>query len=116
MKDLLSIRYIGYTSLPEGGRSLDFSYGLGGDAKNVAVEVPLSFLEGPQRISIQETSSICYETLKARLQSETSGTPFGESPQEKIGTIQRRLAWPLRKDDTHKSRKYHFFLYLINPI
>ena len=22
----------------------------------------------------------------------------------KIGTIQRRLAWPLRKDDTHKSR------------
>ncbi|CAK9218468.1 unnamed protein product [Sphagnum troendelagicum] len=23
---------------------------------------------------------------------------------DKIGTIQRRLAWPLRKDDTHKSR------------
>ena len=23
----------------------------------------------------------------------------------KLGTIQRRLAWPLRKDDTHKSRK-----------
>ena len=22
----------------------------------------------------------------------------------KLGTIQRRLAWPLRKDDTHKSR------------
>ena len=27
----------------------------------------------------------------------------------KIGTIQRRLAWPLRKDDTHKSRKYRLF-------
>ena len=25
----------------------------------------------------------------------------------KIGTIQRRLAWPLRKDDTHKSRRVH---------
>ena len=24
-------------------------------------------------------------------------------------TIQRRLAWPLRKDDTHKSRKYRLF-------
>ena len=24
---------------------------------------------------------------------------------DKIGTIQRRLAWPLRKDDTHKSRR-----------
>ena len=28
----------------------------------------------------------------------------------KIGTIQRRLAWPLRKDDTHISRSVEFFL------
>ena len=28
----------------------------------------------------------------------------------KIGTIQRRLAWPLRKDDTHKSRSVLIFL------
>ena len=28
----------------------------------------------------------------------------------KIGTIQRRLAWPLRKDDTHKSRSVNNFL------
>ena len=28
----------------------------------------------------------------------------------KIGTIQRRLAWPLRKDDTHKSRSVYNFL------
>jgi hypothetical protein len=26
-----------------------------------------------------------------------------------IGTIQRRLAWPLRKDDTHKSRSVNIF-------
>jgi hypothetical protein len=84
MKDLLLIRYVGYTSLPEGGRSLDFSYGLGGDAKNVAVEVPLSCLEGPQRISIQETSSICYETLKARLQSDIGMPParFGLTAED----------------------------------
>ncbi|KAH9547862.1 hypothetical protein CY35_11G058800 [Sphagnum magellanicum] len=32
-------------------------------------------------------------------------TPFVSSEtSDKIGTIQRRLAWPLRKDDTHKSR------------
>ena len=30
----------------------------------------------------------------------------------KIGTIQRRLAWPLRKDDTHKSRSVNNFLEL----
>ena len=28
----------------------------------------------------------------------------------KIGTIQKRLAWPLRKDDTHKSRSVNNFL------
>ena len=30
------------------------------------------------------------------------GFPSGSSVQ--VGTTQRRLAWPLRKDDTHKSR------------
>ncbi len=35
--------------------------------------------------------------------------PFFGRSSAKIGTIQRRLAWPLRKDDTHKSRMYHFF-------
>ena len=41
----------------------------------------------------------------------------------KIGTIQRRLAWPLRKDDTHKSRrvddffeKFHLHLPLPHPL
>ena len=33
----------------------------------------------------------------------------------KIGTIQRRLAWPLRKDDTHKSRSVHNFFFLFGP-
>ncbi len=34
---------------------------------------------------------------------------------DKIGTIQRRLAWPLRKDDTHKSRTYHFLQLFLQP-
>ena len=33
----------------------------------------------------------------------------------KIGTIQRRLAWPLRKDDTHKSRSVNNFFQTIWP-
>ncbi|CAN6467053.1 unnamed protein product [Victoria cruziana] len=32
---------------------------------------------------------------------------------DKIGTIQRRLAWPLRKDDTHKSRNGPNFFALL---
>ena len=33
---------------------------------------------------------------------------------DKIGTIQRRLAWPLRKDDTHKSRNGPNFFEISN--
>jgi len=47
-----------------------------------------------------------------RLQPSSSDSLRG-APQEKIGTIQRRLAWPLRKDDTHKSRMYHFLAILL---
>ncbi len=32
---------------------------------------------------------------------------------DKIGTIQRRLAWPLRKDDTHKSRNGPNFFHVL---
>ncbi|ESW33687.1 hypothetical protein PHAVU_001G090500 [Phaseolus vulgaris] len=39
--------------------------------------------------------------------------PLGTS--DKIGTIQRRLAWLLRKDDTHKSRNCpNFFFSLLS--
>ena len=34
----------------------------------------------------------------------------------KIGTIQRRLAWSLRKDDTHTLRKYHDFFDLLTSL
>ncbi|CAK9866672.1 unnamed protein product [Sphagnum jensenii] len=42
--------------------------------------------------------------------------PFFVSSEtsDKIGTIQRRLAWPLRKDDTHKSRNGpNFFPFIL---
>ena len=40
---------------------------------------------------------------------------FGTSV--KIGTIQRRLAWPLRKDDTHNSRSsIEVFFVQFSPI
>ena len=39
------------------------------------------------------------------------GFPSG-FPSVKIGTIQRRLAWPLRKDDTLKSRSVFNFFFI----
>mgnify|MGYP007105634205 CR=1 FL=1 len=48
----------------------------------------------------QKRVRVCKERkTETETETETSGT------FDKIGTIQRRLAWPLRKDDTHKSRK-----------
>jgi len=38
----------------------------------------------------------------------SSCTCFG-STYTKIGTIQRRLAWPLRKDDTQIREAFHIF-------
>ena len=35
-------------------------------------------------------------------------TRFGGT-YTKIGTIQRRLAWPLRKDDTQNREAFHIF-------
>ena len=37
-------------------------------------------------------------------------TSFG-STYTKIGTIQRRLAWPLRKDDTQIREAFHIFFF-----
>ena len=39
-------------------------------------------------------------------QKKNSGARFG-STYTKIGTIQRRLAWPLRKDDTQICEVFH---------
>ena len=41
-----------------------------------------------------------------------SRTCFG-STYTKIGTIQRRLAWPLRKDDTQNREAFHIFCQLL---
>ncbi|KAI4345253.1 hypothetical protein L6164_012392 [Bauhinia variegata] len=50
-------------------------------------------------------SHIATETSNELLIFESPTTEFVPSgTSDKIGTIQRRLAWPLRKDDTHKSR------------
>ena len=94
MKETQSVRYIGYEGLPEGGRSLDFSYGLGVEPKTVAIEVPLSLLQaGPDGIAIQEAPRICYETLKARLHE---GNPPARFDLTAADVAQHRKIVPLR--------------------
>ena len=42
------------------------------------------------------------------MQKREESARFG-STYTKIGTIQRRLAWPLRKDDTQIREAFHIF-------
>ncbi len=52
--------------------------------------------------------------LSIQLNSTHPCTCFG-STYTKIGTIQRRLAWPLRKDDTQNREAFHIFCVRITP-
>jgi hypothetical protein len=71
-----TIRYIGYRSLPDGGRGFDFSFALGyAKATMVTIDAPISFFRGPGHIAIQEAASICYETLKFRAQTNETIPP-----------------------------------------
>jgi hypothetical protein len=58
------------------------------------------------------TSGDCTVTVVYLLNSVYSRALFG-STYTKIGTIQRRLAWPLHKDDTQIREAFHIFC---NPI
>ena len=57
----------------------------------------------PQGVPSRQNRRINRPTLR-----EAAGPALLAST--KLGTIQRRLAWPLRKDDTHNSRRIDFFI------
>jgi hypothetical protein len=71
-----TIRYLGYRSLPDGGRGFDFSFALGSaKATLIMIDAPIVFFQGPDQIAIQEAAGICYETLKFRVQTHEAGPP-----------------------------------------
>ena len=61
-----------------------------------------------------ESAKTNLSTMPMFCQAALSDSLRGSS--DKIGTIQRRLAWPLRKDDTHKSRSVPSFLRAYDPL
>jgi hypothetical protein len=72
-----TIRYLGYRSLPDGGREFDFSFVLGSaKAALVTIDAPIAIFRGPDQIAIQEAAGICYETLKVRLQGNEATPPI----------------------------------------
>jgi len=71
-----TIRYLGYRSLPDGGREFDFSLSFSGaKTTTVTIDAPIAFFQGPDQIAIQEAAAICYETLKFRSQTDEPSPP-----------------------------------------
>jgi len=71
-----TIRYLGYRSLPDGGREFEFSFALGNaKAVTIMIDAPITFFRGPDQIAIQEAAGICYETLKSHFQTHEASPP-----------------------------------------
>jgi hypothetical protein len=71
MKDKATVRYLGYSTLADGGRGFNFSVSLiGEETKLVTVEASVDLFRGPDRIAIQEGAGICYETVISRVETD----------------------------------------------
>ena len=70
------IRYLGYRTLPDGGREFDFSFQTGSaETTIVRIDAAITFFRGPDQIAIQEAAGICYETLKFRFEASEASPP-----------------------------------------
>jgi hypothetical protein len=77
MKDpKVTVRYLGFQVMPDGGRRLDFSFS-GPDASQhvISVEARHDLFAGPDHMSIQECPGICYETLKGHIAGCSATVP-----------------------------------------
>ena len=73
MKDKATVRYLGYRTLYDGGRGFDFSVAVvGEETKLITIEASADLFRGPDRIAIQEGAGICYETLRSRIETEST--------------------------------------------
>ena len=71
----VTVRYLGYRSLGDGGRGFDFSFSFGAAKPTmITIEASPGFFQGPDRIALQEAAAICYETLKCRAQVGSMST------------------------------------------
>ena len=60
-----NIRYIGFESLAEAQRRLEYTItGKGMPARRVTVDIPGSAFSGPTRITFQESAAIGYEKVR----------------------------------------------------
>jgi hypothetical protein len=63
-----NIRYLGFESMPDGGRRLDFSITSTGDTpRRASFEIPSGAFNGTNRVTFQEAAALCYEKLRSEI-------------------------------------------------
>jgi hypothetical protein len=66
----LNIRYLGFESLADGSRRLDYSITTPGKSpQRVSFEIPSSAFSGEQRVTFQESAALCYEKLRVVIEN-----------------------------------------------
>jgi hypothetical protein len=66
-----NIRYVGFESLADGGRRLDYAITSQGEPPRYArIQISASAFSGAGRVTFQESATICYEKLRRELEMQ----------------------------------------------
>jgi hypothetical protein len=66
-----NIRYVGFESLADGARRLDYAItAQGTPARSASILIPGAAFNGTARVTFQECSAICYEKLRHELETQ----------------------------------------------
>ena len=67
-----NVRYVGFESLADGGRRLDYAITApGAPARTASIHIPASAFTGPGRVTFQESATIGCEKIRSELEIET---------------------------------------------
>lgn len=66
-----NIRYVGFESLAEGGRRVDYAITTpGAPARSASIQIPAAAFSGPSRVTFQEIATIGCEKVRRELEDQ----------------------------------------------
>jgi hypothetical protein len=66
-----NVRYVGFESLPDGGRRVDYAItAQATPARSASIHVPASAFTGPNRLTFQEIATIGCEKIRHELETQ----------------------------------------------
>jgi hypothetical protein len=71
-----NIRYVGFESLSDGGRRLDYAItAQGAPARSASIHIPVTAFSGPNRVTFQESAIIGCEKVRRELETQSEPDP-----------------------------------------